>query len=353
VRSQCHSSNYSIQQFVADRVEADEYKDVLRVCHQYYQTDPFRWTWGEFNNWNDAWARGIIAARMKKGDRFVVSLANDPELIVTDFAAARIGVNLVSLSPTAPVEEVAASFDYHNPRSVMVMDQYKGEWRTDVIRKIIPEVVDLDEGLLLKSFRYSNIRTLIHTGHHRSHGFVQFRDLYLKNPLSDPLKKISVSGDEAALSVLSPEGKWLNISQSELLQSAKNFANGVGLTRDDRVHVNIPLYSVPGKVAGLYGVLTNLSCLIIPGRSFDSGEAIKTLKEEICSVLLVTTDQLKSILADPQIKSENFEHLEKVVVVDDPSSLPSNDLLTEAKTTFRVSDVKVASISYNGTVSIV
>ena len=162
------ASTESIAQFVSARVEADEYKDAVRICHQHYQHEPFRWTWGELNSWSNAWARGILDARMGskpngQSPRLAYSLANDAESIVTDLGAARAGVPSASLAPDAPVGHFECCFENIAPRLVVVMDQFKGEWKTSMIRDLIPELKS-DNNEVLKPFRFKSIRNVFHTG---------------------------------------------------------------------------------------------------------------------------------------------------------------------------------------------
>ena len=158
----------SIASFMAARVGADEYKDALRVCHQHYQYEPFKWTWGELNSWSNAWARGILDARMRpqageQPHRLAYSLANDAESVVTDFGAGRAAVPTASLEPDAPVGHFECCFENIAPRLVVIMDQFKGEWKTAMIRELIPELKSNPDSLL-KPFHYKSIRNVLHTG---------------------------------------------------------------------------------------------------------------------------------------------------------------------------------------------
>ena len=116
----------------------------------------------------------------------------------------------------------------------------------------------------------------------------------MKNPLVDPLEKVTVSGDDVALEVLRDDS-WHSVSQSFITKTAKSFADGVGLTRNDRVNVSIPLHTLFGKIAGLYGVMANLSVIIVPSRTFDAKETLKTANEETCNTLLLTPSQLEEV----------------------------------------------------------
>jgi acyl-CoA synthetase (AMP-forming)/AMP-acid ligase II len=174
-----------------------------------------------------------------------------------------------------------------------------------------------------------------------SPGFVLFRDIYVKNPLLDPLDKITPSGTDVAF-VVPANGQWQGITQQDAVSAAQAFASGVGLTRDDRVSVNLGLSTLTGKVAGVLGVMSNLSVIIIPSQTFSSAKTIATLDKEVVTTLLVTPDQLQAILADPTLPTKKFERLEKLIVVSDDGRVPSADVLTKAKGAWGLRDIRVA-----------
>jgi hypothetical protein len=183
-----------------------------------------------------------------------------------------------------------------------------------------------------------------------SHGFVQFRDLYVKNPLVDPLNKVKVSSSDVALEILKDD-KWIPISQEFVTSTAEKFANAVGFSRSDRVNVNLPLHTLTGKIAGIFGVLSNLSVIVIPSQTFDAKATLKAVQEERCNVLLLSTAQLEEVLKQPKADYKQGL-LEKVVVVKKPSTAVRDGLLSSAKDFLHVSDIKVASISPSGDVTV-
>jgi len=268
-----------------------------------------------------------------------VALGNDAESIVTDLGTTRARVAVAALSPSSSAEAFAHCLDETRPRAIMINDQYKGEWRTEFLRKLIPELWEIEPGDLLKPARWPFLRTVVHTGMDYSPGFVQFRDIYIKNPLLDPLGTIIPSPTDVAF-VVPANGQWQGIIQEDAVSAAQSFASGVGLTRDDRVSMNLALSSLSGKVAGVLGLMSNLSVIIIPAQDFSSAKTIATLDQEVATTLLVTTHQLRAILEDSTNKK--FERLEKLIVVADDGHTPSADLLTKAKGAWGLRDIRVA-----------
>ena len=58
-----------------------------------------RWTWNELAEQVDALAAGFLALGLERGDRIGVWSLNRPEWTLTQFAAAKAGLILVTINP--------------------------------------------------------------------------------------------------------------------------------------------------------------------------------------------------------------------------------------------------------------
>ena len=174
-----------------------------------------------------------------------------------------------------------------------------------------------------------------------SPGIGNFSHHLQKNPVRDPLNAIEVSGDNLALFV-PHSGRWVGFKQSSLVQSGRKFAKAVGLNREDRVNMNLSLASVTGKAAGLFGVLDQMSCLVLPDRSFSAETTVESFSNEVCNTLMVTPAQLQEVLELNGMNPAKVDGLQKLIVVSDDGSLPSADQLTQAKSLLGASDIRVA-----------
>ena len=69
-------------------------RDALIVRHQ-----QIRWTYRELRERVDAFAAGLLALALKRGDRIGVWSPNNAEWVITQFATARIGAILITINP--------------------------------------------------------------------------------------------------------------------------------------------------------------------------------------------------------------------------------------------------------------
>jgi fatty-acyl-CoA synthase len=65
-----------------------------------------RWTWQELRDHADAFAAGLLALGLRRGDRIAIWSLNRAEWALTQFAAARAGLILVTINPASRIAEL-------------------------------------------------------------------------------------------------------------------------------------------------------------------------------------------------------------------------------------------------------
>ena len=82
-------------------VERFAERDASIVRHQH-----IRWTYRELKEWVDGFAAGLLALRLKRGDRIGVWSPNNAEWVIAQFAAAKAGLILVNINPAYRLTEL-------------------------------------------------------------------------------------------------------------------------------------------------------------------------------------------------------------------------------------------------------
>ena len=76
-------------------------RDALIVRHQ-----RIRWTYRELQERVDAFAAGLLALGLKRGDRVGIWSPNNAEWVVAQFATAKAGLVLVNINPAYRLTEL-------------------------------------------------------------------------------------------------------------------------------------------------------------------------------------------------------------------------------------------------------
>src|SRR5215469_18315258 len=118
-------------------------RDALIVRHQ-----QIRWTYGELKERVDAFAAGLLALGLKRGDRIGVWSPNNAEWVVTQFATAKAGLILVNINPAYRVAEVEYALNKVGCRALVTATSFRTSDYVGMINTLAPELRDARPGHL-------------------------------------------------------------------------------------------------------------------------------------------------------------------------------------------------------------
>ena len=146
-------------------------RGALIVRHQ-----QIRWTYGELKERVDAFAAGLLALGLKRGDRIGVWSPNNAEWVVTQFATAKAGLILVNINPAYRVAELEYALNKAGCVALVTAAQFKTSDYLGMLRELAPELTAAPRGDLHAS-RLPNLRLVITIGAESARGAVRFDDV--------------------------------------------------------------------------------------------------------------------------------------------------------------------------------
>jgi len=99
-----------------------------------------RWTWRELRDRAEALAAGLVALGLRPGDRIGIWAPNCAEWTLTQFAAARAGLILVTINPAYRRSEVAYTINKVGVRALVAAERFKTSDYVQMIEDLAPEV---------------------------------------------------------------------------------------------------------------------------------------------------------------------------------------------------------------------
>jgi len=262
-------------------------RDALIVRHQ-----QIRWTYGELKARVDAFAAGLLALGLKRGDRIGVWSPNNAEWVVTQFATAKAGLILVNINPAYRVAEFEYALNKAGCVALVTAAQFKTSNYLGMLRELAPELATAPPGDL-HAPRLPNLRQVITIGRESTRGTVRFDDvaglardadrrrlaaLAEELQFDDPINIQFTSGTTGF-----PKGATL--SHHNILNNGLFIAEAMKLTEQDRVCIPVPLYHCFGMVIGNLGCLTHGSVMVYPSEGFDPLATLETIAAERCTAV--------------------------------------------------------------------
>jgi fatty-acyl-CoA synthase len=271
-----------------DRIaERFDERDALIVRHQ-----QIRWTYRELKERVDAFAAGLLALGLKRGDRIGVWSPNNAEWVITQFATAKAGLILVNINPAYRLAELEYALNKGGCIALVTAAQFKTSDYHAMLRALAPELRTASPGSL-RAERLPQLRLVITIGNCDAHGMVRF----------DDISSLARDGERHRLAALADElqfddpiniqftsgttgfPKGATLSHHNILNNGLFIAGAMKLTEHDRVCIPVPLYHCFGMVIGNLGCLTHGAAMVYPSEGFDPLATLETIAAERCTAV--------------------------------------------------------------------
>ncbi len=261
-------------------------RDALVVRHQ-----QIRWTYRELKKRVDAFAAGLLALGLKRGDRIGVWSPNNAEWVITQFATAKAGLILVNINPAYRLAELEYALNKAGCVALVTAAQFKTSDYHAMLRELAPELENASPGDLRAS-RLPQLRLVITIGG-GAHGMVPFDDV--SGVARDAeLRRLAALADELQfddpINIQFTSGttgfpKGATLSHHNILNNGLFIAGAMKLTEHDRVCIPVPLYHCFGMVIGNLGCLTHGAAMVYPSEGFDPLATLETIAAERCTAV--------------------------------------------------------------------
>src|SRR5712671_1469646 len=119
-----------------------------------------RWTWRELRDRADAFAAGLLALGLRRGDRIGIWSLNRAEWALTQFAAARAGLVLVTINPAYRLSVLEFALNKVGCAALATATGFKNSDYIGMVKTLAPELATSAPGKL-SAARLPHLRIVI------------------------------------------------------------------------------------------------------------------------------------------------------------------------------------------------
>ena len=265
------------------------------------------WNFAELLERSDAFAAGLLALGLNPGDRIGIWAPNCVEWTLTQFAAARAGLILVTINPAYRLSEVEYTINKVGLSALVAASSFKTSDYPAMIEELAPEVAASTPGAL-RAARLPTLRSLILIGEQARPGWLRFEDaaglatdtdrerLAAIGPMLDPNDAINIQFTSGTTGL--PKGATL--SHRNILNNGYFVGRTQGLTEGDRICIPVPLYHCFGMVMGNLASITHGAAMVYPSEGFDPEAVLRAVEAERCTSLYGVPTMFIAVLAHPR-----------------------------------------------------
>jgi len=284
-----------------------------------------RWTWSQFKEEVDGFARGLALLGLEKGDRVGIWSPNRPEWIVAQFATARLGIILVNINPAYRLIELEYALNKVGCRALISAEHFKNSDYLAMLRELAPEL-DLKGATRLRAKRLPQLEWVIRLGDTRTPGMLNYTDVLRqgKSDLTFDLDAIS-----AALMAYEPiniqftsgttgHPKGATLTHFNIVNNARFIAKAMKFDENDRLCIPVPLYHCFGMVIGVLVCAATGAAMVFPSEGFEPIATLQSIASERCTAVHGVPTMFIAQLEHPEFSGFDLSSLRTGVMAGSP-----------------------------------
>ncbi len=283
-----------------------------------------RWTYRELATRADAFAAGLLALGLERGDRLGIWSLNNAEWVVVQFATAKAGVILVNLNPSYRLAELEFALNAVGCKALVTATRFKTSNYIGMVQGLAPELACAEPDQL-DCARLPALRTVIQIGG-AAPGTLPF----------DAVPGLATPAHHAALARLQPllqfddainiqftsgttgAPKGATLTHHNILNNGFFIGEAMRLTEQDRLCIPVPLYHCFGMVLGNLACTTHGAAMVYPGEGFDPLAVLRTVAEERCTGLHGVPTMFIAELEHPEFDRFDLRSLRTGIMAGSP-----------------------------------
>jgi len=305
-----------------------------------------RWTWAEFAARVDALAAGFLALGLARGERIGIWSLNRPEWTLTQFAAAKAGLILVTINPAYRLSELEFALKKVGCAAIVTATSFKTSQYMEMLNTLLPELAASTPGKL-QAARLPDLRMVIQIGGPAASGTIPFEDV-ARMGASQHREQLAALG--AALQFDDPVNiqftsgttgspKGVTLTHHNILNNGYFTGRAMRLTEADRICIPVPLYHCFGMVMGNLASVTLGTTMVYPGEGFDPLATLRAVEQEKCTALYGVPTMFIAELDHPEFKNFNLKSLRTGIMAGAPCPI---EVMKRVNTEMNMGEVTIA-----------
>lgn len=305
-----------------------------------------RWTWTEFSERVDALAAGFLALGLARGERIGIWSLNRPEWTLTQFAAAKAGLILVTINPAYRLSELEFALKNVGCAAIVTATAFKTSQYMEMLNTLLPELASARPGQL-QAARLPALRMVIQIGGPSAPGTIPFEDVAR---MGGPAHREQLAVLGAALQFDDPVNiqftsgttgspKGVTLTHHNILNNGYFTGRAMRLTEADRICIPVPLYHCFGMVMGNLASVTLGTTMVYPGEGFDPLATLRAVEQEKCTALYGVPTMFIAELDHPEFATFNLKSLRTGIMAGAPCPI---EVMKRVNTEMNMREVTIA-----------
>ena len=284
-----------------------------------------RWTYSDLKSNVDAFAAGLLAAGLARGDRIGIWAPNCVEWLVVQYATAKAGLILVNINPAYRRNELEYALTRVGCVALVLSSSYRGTDSLALLLDLAPQLAHALPGQL-SAGRLPTLRLVVTLGQLSHAGCMRFEDVAAART-QESMKLLEAVSAEVQFdepvniqftSGTTGQPKGATLSHHNILNNGYFVGEAIRLQRDEKLCAPVPLYHCFGMVMANLGCLTHAACVVYPAEGFDAEKTLSAVADERCAALFGVPTMFVAMLNHPDFAGHDLTSLRTGIMAGSP-----------------------------------
>lgn len=284
-----------------------------------------RMTYAQFHAAVNAAARGLLAMGVKPGEHVGIWATNIPQWLLLQYAAASVGVVLVTINPAYRPFELSYTLNQSDLVALFLTDAFKSSDYYQIFSEVCPDIATAKKGEL-SCEAFPKLRRVVALKRAAPAGFLCWDEMVAAGasvPDSELARIAATLKADDVVNIQYTSGttgfpKAAMLTHSNILMNGWYVTGCQNITEQDRMCIPVPFYHCFGCVMGSMGAVTRGAAMVIPAEYFCPEKTLATLEAERCTTVYGVPTMFVAMLDHASFSGRDLKSLRSGIMAGSP-----------------------------------
>lgn len=284
-----------------------------------------RLTYSEFEQKCGETAKGLMALGVNKGDHVSVWTTNIPQWVYLQFGLGMIGAVLVTVNTNYKSSEVEYILNQSDSTTLVLIEKYRDTNYYETLRTVVPGLDSMEAGRI-RSDNLPLLKNIVYIGDRNEtagmFSFDQVMDLGRKISDAELAEREKSVHFHDVVNMQYTSGttgfpKGVMLSHYNVINNARMVGDVMGMTEQDRLLIQVPLFHCFGCVMSSLNCVVHGSTMVMM-EYFDALKALQYIQDEKCTAINGVPTMFISILSHEDFSKYDMSSLRTGIMAGAP-----------------------------------